>query len=92
MLEATMILLELLRPYGVGHGPDGNQLIALWGENDPSALRPAIDGLEHLGLIKVYRGMATEKKAHRARYGIGDVVCVYATEAMQAYRDEPELT
>ena len=71
----------------VGVGPDVNQLLKLWGENDPLALRPAIEELEKFGFLRVDRGMPNEVNRVHIEYKVRDIAGVAITERFQEHCD-----
>ena len=67
-------------------GPDVDKLIELWADRDSAALRPAIDELESLGMVRVFAspGAASPRPEWKV-YGVRGIVCVYVTEPLQQY-------
>jgi hypothetical protein len=71
-----------------GTGPDCAQLAEMWSEEDPAALRPAIDELEHKGFIKVNRRIATAHEGIPNELRLRDIAGISVTESLQEYFDE----
>jgi hypothetical protein len=84
---ATKLRLRFGRDV-VGVGPDSAQLGALWSDQQPGALRPAVDTLEQAGLIRVERAIATRHAGIADDLGLHDIAGISITENLQEYCDK----